>query len=315
VWLAIKGPVHRSCEVLSRAAEHYRRPRTVSLLAVVPGLQPVTALKEISMANTRSSLRKLSEVDDLEVAPDNPDIRGWNVVDAGDRVIGEVDDLIVDPQAMKVRFLTIDLDKDALNLQDGRSVLVPITNVQLDGDEKRARLVGIDRTAVLQLESADAGQWEADDPSLTRERTDVTDSARPETEETRLTRSAEELRIGKRRVAAGEVRVGKHVETEHVRQPVETTRDRVVVERRPVSGEMRVDANISESGEIRVPVVEEEVVVEKRPVVKEEIVISKERITETEQVEADVRREEFDIEKTGRIDVDEPGGRGSRRTQ
>jgi uncharacterized protein (TIGR02271 family) len=279
------------------------------------------------MANTDSSLRKLSDVDDLEVAPDDPDVRGWNVVDAGDRVIGEIDDLIVDPRAMKVRFVTIDLDRDALNLQEERCVVVPIENVQLDRNEERARLIGIDRTGVLQLQPARAGEWEADHRSFTREGTDVTESAgvragttertgqTGETKETRLTRSAEELRIGKRSVAAGEVRVGKHVETEHVRQPVEKTRERVIVERRPVTGEMRADAGISESAEIRVPVVEEEVVVDKRPVVKEEIVISKERISETEQVEADVRREEFDIEKTGRVDVDESGERGHRRTR
>jgi uncharacterized protein (TIGR02271 family) len=128
---------------------------------------------------------------------------------------------------------------------------------------------------------------------------------------TRLTRSAEELRIGKREVEAGEVRIGKHVESEHVRQPVTTTHERVKVERRPVSGEsMRADASISESGEIRVPVVEEEVVVDKRPVVKEEIVVSKEVVSRTKDVEADVRREEFDIEKTGRVDVDESEGKG-----
>jgi uncharacterized protein (TIGR02271 family) len=48
-------------------------------------------------------------------------------------------------------------------------------------------------------------------------------------------------------------------------------------------------------GEIRVPIMEEEIVVEKRPVVKEEIVVTREVATETENVEAEVRREQIDI--------------------
>jgi uncharacterized protein (TIGR02271 family) len=44
-----------------------------------------------------------------------------------------------------------------------------------------------------------------------------------------------------------------------------------------------------------IPVREEEAIVDKRPVVKEEVVISKEPVTRERTVEADVRREEFDV--------------------
>jgi uncharacterized protein (TIGR02271 family) len=45
-----------------------------------------------------------------------------------------------------------------------------------------------------------------------------------------------------------------------------------------------------------VPMTEEEVVVEKRPVVKEEIRIRKDVVHEKEVVEADLRKEEIDID-------------------
>jgi len=42
-------------------------------------------------------------------------------------------------------------------------------------------------------------------------------------------------------------------------------------------------------------VIEEEVIVEKRPVVKGELIISKERVRDSETVEADLRKERFDV--------------------
>jgi uncharacterized protein (TIGR02271 family) len=123
-------------------------------------------------------------------------------------------------------------------------------------------------------------------------------------ERSTLRRAEEELRIGKREVQAGEVVVGKHVETERVSEPVTLERERVRVERRPVSDTMSANAEI-ESDEIRIPVVEEELVVEKRAVVKEELVISKERLQETQTVDTDLRREEFDVRSTSGELIDE----------
>jgi uncharacterized protein (TIGR02271 family) len=112
----------------------------------------------------------------------------------------------------------------------------------------------------------------------------------------RLTLSEEELAIGKRRVPAGEVRLKKSVETEHVREDVPVTREEVEVERRPVTGGMRADNVDIGEDEITVPVTEEEVVVEKRAVAKEEIVVSKREVEENRTVEADLRQERVDID-------------------
>jgi uncharacterized protein (TIGR02271 family) len=45
---------------------------------------------------------------------------------------------------------------------------------------------------------------------------------------------------------------------------------------------------------------EEVVVCEKRPVVKEEVVVKKRAVEETEQVEADLRKERIDVDKSTR---------------
>ncbi|MBA4116780.1 MAG: DUF2382 domain-containing protein [Rubrobacter sp.] len=65
--------------------------------------------------------------------------------------------------------------------------------------------------------------------------------------------------------------------------------------------------------EIVVPVVEEEVIVDKRPVVKEEIRVRKDVVQDEEIVEADVRKEEVDIEDTTTRGTDRGTERGTGR--
>lgn len=54
--------------------------------------------------------------------------------------------------------------------------------------------------------------------------------------------------------------------------------------------------------EIRIPIVEEQLVVEKRPVVTEELVVKKSEVTREQKIEADLRRERVDVERTDRND-------------
>jgi uncharacterized protein (TIGR02271 family) len=233
------------------------------------------------------SLLRLSDAD-YEVAPGEPDVRGWDVCLANDQKIGDVDDLIIDPTAGKVRYLDVDLDSSALQLERNRHVLVPIAGAQLDTEEEEVLLAGMSREALLRLPDYDGKAFDAtyDDTFRSHQSEDV--------ETKRLTRSAEELRIGKRMAQEGEVRISKHVETEHVSQNVPFQSEEVRVERRRVDREGASAADIRED-EIRVPVMQEEAVVEKRPVVKEEIVITKQPKTVERTVEADVRREEVDV--------------------
>jgi uncharacterized protein (TIGR02271 family) len=122
------------------------------------------------------------------------------------------------------------------------------------------------------------------------------DAALNDDADQRLTLSEEELAVGKRRVPAGEVRLTKSVETEHVSEDVPLMREEVVVERRPVPGGMRADDVEIGEDEITIPVAQEEIVAEKRAVVKEEIVARKREVEENRTVEADLRQEKVDID-------------------
>jgi uncharacterized protein (TIGR02271 family) len=242
-----------------------------------------------AMNTSSNSLCKLSDAD-YEVAPGEHDVRGWTVVLGNDEKIGKVDDLIIDPAAGKVRYLDVDVDRSA-GLDRDRHVLVPIGGAQLDRDEEEVVLTGMSRAALLKLPDYDGKMYASGYDDTFRSHLSNEFASK------RVTRSAEELRVGKRMEKKGEVRVAKHVETEHVRQTVPLMREEVHVERRPVERAVGSAAELR-NDEIVVPVMEEEAVVEKRPVVKEEIVISKHPVTREETVEADVRREEFDIKRS-----------------
>ncbi len=113
--------------------------------------------------------------------------------------------------------------------------------------------------------------------------------------ELRVQRSEEELRAGTRERRAGSVNVRKRVRTDRERLRVPKRHEEVSVDRVSVNERTASEGEIGED-EIRMPVVEEEVIVEKRPVVKEELRIRKNVVEEEEIIEADVRKEEIEID-------------------
>lgn len=242
---------------------------------------------------------RLSELDDYRVSDHDPDPRGWSVIGRDGATIGRVEDLIVDTDAMKVRYLDITVTDDVT--AGGSRARIPAGRVDLEPDQRAVvtDMSPAELSAFLGTDRAAGGPYESSaGRETTTARAGTTDttaaSARSNTSEVeRLTRAEEELRIGTRPVQAGEVVVGKHVDTERVTTPVQRRVEHVRVERRPVN-EATGTAELR-AGEIRVPVMEEEVIVEKRPVVKEEVIVTREMATETEQVETDVRRERIDV--------------------
>jgi uncharacterized protein (TIGR02271 family) len=120
-----------------------------------------------------------------------------------------------------------------------------------------------------------------------------------DTEELRLQRREEDVRVGTREREAGALKVRKSVRTEREQVRVPKRREEVDIERVPGEGREASEADIGEGGEDEVIVVrifEEEVVVSKRVVLKEEIRIRKRVVVEEEVVEVDLRKEEVDLE-------------------
>jgi len=124
-----------------------------------------------------------------------------------------------------------------------------------------------------------------------------------------MTRSEEELRVGTERREAGRARLRKYVVTEHQAVTVPVTREEVRLEREPIT-----DGNIDEAlsgpditeSEHEVITYEERPVVAKETVPKERVRLTKDAVTDTEEVGADVRKEQIELDA-------EDASRGGRR--
>jgi sporulation protein YlmC with PRC-barrel domain len=73
----------------------------------------------------------LSEAKGFKLSSDAPDLTGWNVFGSDGERLGVVHQLLVDPSAMKIRYVDVDLHDDLFPLSDDRHVLVPLEKVDL----------------------------------------------------------------------------------------------------------------------------------------------------------------------------------------
>lgn len=60
------------------------------------------------------NLYYLNELSDYKIASDDPDVRGWQVKDADNRVIGKVDNLLVNKTTERVVYLDVEVDKSII---------------------------------------------------------------------------------------------------------------------------------------------------------------------------------------------------------
>lgn len=110
----------------------------------------------------------------------------------------------------------------------------------------------------------------------------------------------EELRVGKREVEGGGVRVRTRVVERPVEEAVRLREERVNVERRPVNRPVTdTDLNTFREGTFELRERSEEAVVDKTARVVEEVAINKEVGERTETVRDTVRKTDVDVQETG----------------
>lgn len=122
------------------------------------------------------------------------------------------------------------------------------------------------------------------------------DTSGPTTDEA-MTRSEEELRVGKAQQERGRARLRKYVVTEEVQTTVPVQREEVRLEREPIT-----DANVDQAldgpeiseEEHEVILHEEQPVVEKRTVPKERVALRKDTVTDEREISEEVRKERID---------------------
>lgn len=109
------------------------------------------------MDKDKKVLYRLDELSDRKVASDYSDVRGWEVVDRDNHVIGEVDDLLVNKDTERVVYLDVEVDDslktggqeanldtpankgthEFINKDGENHLIIPIGVVDIDEDNKK----------------------------------------------------------------------------------------------------------------------------------------------------------------------------------
>ncbi|MBF2067201.1 MAG: DUF2382 domain-containing protein [Calothrix sp. C42_A2020_038] len=277
------------------------------------------------------ALHKISDFDtDYQSTIQGKDIKGMGVYSQGsDDRIGTVSDILVDDQG-QFRYLIVDLGfwifgKKVL-LPLGRTTIVSaadrvytqLTKQQaeelpeykegtvLDYDyEERVR--GVYRTSSLGASAPlDATTSYNRDTHNYAQDADLFDTSTQEDTTFRL--YEERLVANKQRRKAGEVAIGKRVETETANVAIPIEKERVVVERVTPTDAGRVvspDVTAFHEGEVaHVEIYEEVPDIRKEAVVREEVRVRKVVDQETVEAQETIRREELDVDTHGQPVVD-----------
>ena len=241
------------------------------------------------------------------------DFKGWighDVVDPSGDKIGEIEDIYLDEQTNQPEWLAV-----RTGLFGRRVSFIPLAEAQPSGEDvvvpyakEQVKDAPNAEPDGLLSEQEEAALYEhyglpysdaPSDPGLPARGTATAGS------DDAMTRSEEELRVGKTSREAGRARLRKWVETERVSTTVPVAHEEVRVEREPIT-EANVDqalagAEITEAVH-EVPLMEEEAVAAKETVPKERIRLEKDTVTEEAEVGADLRKEriEAEVEPPGR---------------
>ncbi|SKB80148.1 hypothetical protein SAMN05660903_02643 [Salegentibacter salinarum] len=156
------------------------------------------------------NLYYLSELKDYKIAGGYPDIRGWVVRDADKRVVGKVDNLLINKNLDRVVYVDVEVDqtiidsrhdpygkpadpeiKEFVNKDGQNHVIVPIGLVELEEDEKYIYTSRITHQTFAETKRIERGA----NPDRHYEKTVLSSYNRPssaETEEEHLQRRKEE---------------------------------------------------------------------------------------------------------------------------
>ena len=283
-------------------------------------------------------LYKLKDFDpDYQDAVGRDEIIGLDVyTDKDDEKVGSVKNILVD-EAGRFRYLVVDTGFWIF----GKQVLLPVGRSRIDQNQRHVYAVGftkeqaeslpefsddlkiddayeervrgvyrdrpLESSAALGSTAPAAKTVDSDRSTYNyQQEPDLYDMNQPDRQSLKL--YEERLIANKTRRKAGEVSIGKRVETETERVSVPVEKERVVVERitpndagRPVApGE----ANFREGEVARMEIYEETPDIRKETVVGEEVRIRKEVEQEMVSTQEQVRREELDIDSEGRPIVD-----------
>jgi uncharacterized protein (TIGR02271 family) len=118
-----------------------------------------------------------------------------------------------------------------------------------------------------------------------------------------VVRHEEELELGTQEYEAGSVRARKRVESEQVERVEPRSVEYGDFERAPVNEGDSGEIETLEDGSISIPLFEERLVVSKELFVRERVILRKRTVTEQQRIEAELRKEQIEVE--GDVEITE----------
>ncbi|MGF1479344.1 MAG: DUF2382 domain-containing protein [Cyanophyceae cyanobacterium] len=260
---------------------------------------------------------------------DGEDVIGYSVYNEKEEKLGDVHEILLDEQG-RFRYFVIDTGFWIF----GKKVLMPVGRTRMDFARRRVYAMGMTheqaealpeyrentvvdydyeeqvretyRPSVAQTDRPTASTGEGVGTSRrepTRDNYSYDDDpdlyGLNEQNHEKLKLYEERLVADKDRYKAGEVSVGKRVETETAEVSVPVEKERVVIERKSPTDATPTTPGTADfrEGEVaRMEVYEESADVEKQAFVREEVKVRKEVDRETVATEETVRREELDVD-------------------
>lgn len=113
-------------------------------------------------------LTSLSEMEGYVVADGEPDPRGWRLLGDGAAPLGSIEELLVDPAALKVRFLVAVVGGSGVPQPGVRRILLPITAARLDPPHRAVTLEGVTGDDLDRLPTYDGRPLSAADEAGSR---------------------------------------------------------------------------------------------------------------------------------------------------
>ncbi len=274
------------------------------------------------------ALLKLKDLDpNSEETSGEDGILGFDVyTDVTDNKIGTVNDILIDQAEGDFRYLVVDIGFWVL----GKKVLLPVGRSRLDNEARRVyvslskeqaqalpefndsmsvdydyeeRVRGIYRPTVPMTGSIPAQVSDVASDTYSYH-TEPSLYKMNDTNHQTLRLYEERLVANKKRIKAGEVAIGKNVETETARVAVPIEKERVVIERTTLVGAGTVvspgDVPFTEGEVVHLETYEETADIHKEAFVREEVRIRKEVSIDTVNDSQTLRREELDVNTEGK---------------
>ncbi|MFQ4141532.1 DUF2382 domain-containing protein [Chlorogloeopsis sp. ULAP02] len=270
------------------------------------------------------ALVKLEDLypDYSEYGSDIDNLKNFDVYGANNEKVGSVFDILVDENTGRFRYFVVDTGFWIF----GKKVLLPVGRANISYTDGRIYASGLTKEQVENLPDYDnleridydyeeqvRGVYRpmADTSALNQSTTyDYDRNTYNYEQEPSLYNMSdrdhqslklyeERLVANKQRRKAGEVSIGKHVETETARVAVPVEQERVVIERTNPTNATPVDpsqADFQEGEVARMDIYEETPDIHKEAVVREEVRVKKVVETDTAEATDTIRREELDVD-------------------